>query len=108
MKWVRRIFMFLLILAIAGCGVLAFLNFRDWSDAKEELDEVKAENFISDEEGVGFAPDENQKSVAFILCVAEDGSGYFGSYQKISVFFRPLVQSLLPGFAYCFRIFAHR
>ena len=76
MKWVRRIFMFLLILAIAGCGVLAFLNFRDWSDAKEELDEVKAEKFISDEEGVGFAPDENQKSVAFILCVAEDGSGY--------------------------------
>ena len=76
MKWVRRIFMFLLILAIAGCGVLAFLNFKDWSDAKEDYDEVKAEKFEADDAVTGFTTEENQKSVAFILCIAPDNSAY--------------------------------
>ena len=76
MKWVRRIFMFLLILAIAGCGVLAFLNFKDWSDAKEELDEVKAEKFEGEDSVAGFTTEENQKSVAFILCIAPDNTAY--------------------------------
>ena len=76
MKWVRRIFMFLLILAIAGCGVLAFLNFKDWSDAKEDYDEVKAEKFEADDAFAGFTTEENQKSVAFILCIAPDNSAY--------------------------------
>lgn len=78
MKWVRRIFMFLLIVAIAGSGFMAFRNFKPWRDAQDELDEIKSESFQAKDVKKGFTPDENQKSVAFVLCL-QNGSGSCGS-----------------------------
>ncbi|MBO4927538.1 MAG: trypsin-like peptidase domain-containing protein [Clostridiales bacterium] len=79
MKWVRRIFMFLLILAIAGSGVMAFLSFKPWRDATDELNEVKSEKFVAEDVKKGFTPQENQQSVAFVFCSSSDGSWSAGS-----------------------------
>ncbi|MBO4687366.1 MAG: trypsin-like peptidase domain-containing protein [Clostridiales bacterium] len=82
MKWVRRIFMFLLIIAIGGSGFMAFRNFKPWRDAQEELDEIKSETFQADSVKRGFTADENQQSVAFVLCI-KNGSGSCGSSYAI-------------------------
>lgn len=68
MKWVRRIFMLLLVIAIAGSGFMAFRNFKPWRDAQDELSEVKAESFQPSDVKRGLTPAENQNSVAFVLC----------------------------------------
>lgn len=79
MKWVRRIIMFLLIIAIAASGVLAVKNIQPWRDAQDEYDEVKAEKFEGGDSEAGFTTAENQQSVAFIICIDETGSGSSGT-----------------------------
>ena len=79
MKWVRRIVMFLLILAIAGSGVMAFLSYGPWKDAKADLDEAQSKTFEPDDFKTSFTPQENQDSVAFVYDLYPDGSAVAGT-----------------------------
>ncbi|MBP5491701.1 MAG: trypsin-like peptidase domain-containing protein [Clostridiales bacterium] len=76
MKWVRRIVMILLILAIGGSGFMAFQSFKPWRDAQEELNEVKAKSFQADDVKSSFTTTENQESVAFVLSISADQTMY--------------------------------
>ena len=77
MKWVRRIFMLILALAVAGCGVMTVMSYKPWKDAKDDLDEVKSKTFEADDFKTSFTVDENKESVAFVLCEAFDGTRYY-------------------------------
>lgn len=79
MKWVRRIVMFLLIVAIAGSGFMAFKKYQPWSDAKSEYNEINDEEFVGKDADKGFTTAENQQSVAWIACIDANGSGSIGT-----------------------------
>lgn len=81
MKWLRRIVMLLLVVAIGVTGVLACMNIKPWKDAQKEYDAIEAETFDassieSDKYKTKLSTTENQKSVAFVYSLAPDGSGY--------------------------------
>lgn len=85
MKWVRRIVMILLVIAIGATGVLACMNIKPWKDAQKDYDAIEAESFEAgsidtDKYKTKFTATENQKSVAFVLSCGAEGYAWGTCY----------------------------